>query len=62
MPRSLASALTPLAAGWMLDHSTFGWPLVVGGALKAVYDVLLLLLFRHVRPPEEQRPPVAATT
>ena len=61
VPRSLASALTPLAAGWMLDHSTFGWPLVVGGALKAVYDVLLLLLFRHVRPPEEQRPPVAAT-
>lgn len=37
----------------MLGHSTFGWPLVIGGALKATYDLLLLRQFRHVRPPEE---------
>jgi hypothetical protein len=24
------------------------------GAIKAAYDLLLLLMFRHVRPPEEQ--------
>jgi MFS family permease len=42
VPRSLASALPPLAAGWMLDHSTFGWPLIVAGVLKATYDLLLL--------------------
>ena len=54
VPRSLAAAAAPLGAGWMLDHSTFGWPLLVGGALKASYDVLLLLAFRHVRPPEER--------
>jgi hypothetical protein len=36
-----------------------GWPLVVCGALKIVYDVALLLSFRHIRPPEEitPRPP-----
>lgn len=56
VPRSLAAALTPLAAGWLLEHSTFGWPLVIGGALKAVYDVALLAMFRDVRPPEERRP------
>jgi predicted MFS family arabinose efflux permease len=53
VPRSLAAALPPVAAGWMLGHSTFGWPLVIGGALKATYDLLLLRQFRHVRPPEE---------
>jgi hypothetical protein len=26
----------------MLQHSSFGWPLIVGGAMKAAYDVLLL--------------------
>lgn len=55
VPRSLASALAPSAAGWMLDHSRFGWPLVVGGALKASYDLVLLGLFRNVRPPEEMK-------
>lgn len=53
VPRSLASALPPLATGWMLEHSTFGWPLLIGGALKAAYDLLLLWQFRDVRPPEE---------
>ena len=53
VPRSLASALPPLAAGWMLDHSTYGWPLLAAGILKTTYDLLFLLLFRDVRPPEE---------
>ena len=50
VPRSLASALPPLIAGWMLDRTTVGWPLVVGGAMKAVYDLLLLAQFRERRP------------
>lgn len=53
VPRSLASVLPPLAAGWMLGRSTFGWPLVIGGTIKAMYDLLLLHQFRGVRPPEE---------
>ncbi|HEX5067900.1 MAG TPA: MFS transporter [Myxococcota bacterium] len=50
VPRSLASALSPTPAGALLGASSFGWPLVVGGALKIVYDLLLLAGFRH-RPP-----------
>ncbi|MEQ8397883.1 MFS transporter [Thalassobaculum sp.] len=53
VPRSFASAIGPLLAGYLLTVSTFGWPLVVGGALKVVYDLLLLINFRRVRPPEE---------
>jgi MFS family permease len=51
VPRSLASALTPLIAGVLLTHSTFGWPLLIGGVSKFIYDTTLLLLYRDV--PEE---------
>lgn len=59
VPRSLAAASSPALAGWMLGVSAFGWPLVVGGVLKIVYDLLLLAMFSRVRPPEEEtkRPP-----
>jgi MFS family permease len=52
VPRSLAAGLSPLIAGVLLDWSSFGWPLIVGGLLKAVYDVLLLVQFRAVKPLE----------
>lgn len=48
VPRSLAAALPPVGVGLMLDWSAVGWPLVCGGVLKGVYDVLLLLQLRHV--------------
>jgi MFS family permease len=51
VPRSLASATTPLLAGVLLAHSTFGWPLLIAGTVKIVYDLLLLALYRDV--PEE---------
>ena len=53
VPRSLAATLPPIAAGWMLSQSSFGWPLIVGGVIKAIYDLLLLVQFRNLRPPEE---------
>ncbi len=55
VPRSMASAAGPLLAGYLLGISTFGWPLVAAGGLKIVYDFLLLVMFRRVRPPEEER-------
>jgi MFS family permease len=53
VPRSLAQAAPPLLSGYLLGLSTFGWPLLIGGAVKGIYDVLLLALFAKVRPPEE---------
>ena len=47
VPRSLASAIPPIAAGWMLDQTTFGWPLIIAGVLKIVYDLLLLRMARR---------------
>jgi predicted MFS family arabinose efflux permease len=46
VPRSLATALAPLAAGWLLEHAWIGSPLVVAGVLKIAYDLLLLATFR----------------
>ena len=56
VPRSLAAALGPLPAGWLLAQTAFGWPLVIGGVLKAVYDLLLWRDFKAIRPPEEAEP------
>jgi MFS family permease len=53
VPRSLAAAGSPLLTGYLLALSPFGWPLVLAGAMKIAYDLTLLALFRHVRPPEE---------
>ena len=55
VPRSLAAALSPSLAGWMLGAATFAWPLLLAGALKIAYDLALLARFRHIRPPEEQQ-------
>jgi MFS family permease len=53
VPRSLASSISPAIAGFMLAGPFSGLPLVVCGCLKIVYDVALLGLFRHTKPPEE---------
>jgi MFS family permease len=61
VPRGLAAAISPMLAGYLLVRSVFGWPLIIGGLLKALYDVLLLLNFRSLPAPEERdgaaRPP-----
>jgi MFS family permease len=53
--RTTGAALAPMFAGLLLARSVFGYPFVVSGVLKLVYDGLLFRLFRRVRPPEEQR-------
>jgi MFS family permease len=55
VPRSLASAIGPTISGILLNNSSFGWPLVIGGTLKVIYDLTLLKMFQNVKPPEEQK-------
>jgi predicted MFS family arabinose efflux permease len=58
VPRTVTSAISPALSGVMLASSFSGLPLVTCGVLKIVYDVILLVSFRHIRPPEEDsRPP-----
>ena len=55
VPRSLASAISPSLAGFLLASPFTGLPLVVCGTLKIVYDAALLFSFRHLKAPEEVR-------
>lgn len=52
--KSMATAAGPLLAGWLMTASAFAWPLLIGGAMKAAYDLLLLWRFQRVKPPEER--------
>ena len=53
--RSLASSISPAIAGFMLAGPFSGLPLVVCGCLKIGYDLALLAMFRHNKPPDEIR-------
>ena len=53
-PGSIAGAVSPIMAGYLLGLSSFGWPLVIGGAINGLYDLVLLFMSRSVRPPEER--------
>ena len=55
VPRSLAAAIGPLMAGYLLGVSSFGLPLVIAGVLKITYDLLLLFSFRTAQAPEEMQ-------
>jgi MFS family permease len=54
VPRSLASAISPVFAGALLALPFSGLPLVISGSLKIGYDLMLLFSFRYVKPPEER--------
>jgi predicted MFS family arabinose efflux permease len=47
-------AVASSLAGFFMQHVAFGAPLVVGGGLKVVYDLLLYGSFRRLKPPEER--------
>ena len=53
VPRSLVAAIAPALAGWLLALTPFGWPVLIAGGLKGIYDLLLLTCFGRRKPPEE---------
>jgi len=53
VPKTFAWGAGSIISGYLLTLSTFGWPLVIAGVIKGVYDILLLINFQKVRPPEE---------
>jgi MFS family permease len=52
--RSLAASVSPALAGMLFSLSYQASPLIICGALKIAYDLLLLKQFRRLKPPEEQ--------
>ena len=60
VPKTFAWAAGSLISGYLMSLSSFGWPLLIGGVVKGVYDILLLMKFQKVRPPEEMASPAPA--
>ena len=52
MPKTFAWAAGSIISGYLL---TLCWPLLIGGVIKGIYDLLPLLKFQKVHPSEEAR-------
>lgn len=52
--RTVTSSVSPSIAGYALENLWVGIPLVAAGGLKLLYDGLIYVSFRRVRPPEER--------
>jgi MFS family permease len=53
--RNTGAALAPLFTGAILASPVYGWPFLLAGGLKVVYDLLIFAVFRKVKPPEEAK-------
>ena len=49
MSRTLAQSVSPTMAGWVMQGVSLGAPLLVGGGLKIVYDLMLYATIRNVQ-------------
>lgn len=54
VPRSLASAASPVLAGALFAGGFQILPLLLCGGLKILYDLMLLAAFHSLKPPEER--------
>lgn len=54
LTRTGAWAVTASIAGELMQHLAFSAPLLFGGTIKIVYDLLLYRSFIHLKPPEER--------
>jgi len=54
LTRNLSWAAASSVAGVFMQKVAFSAPLLLGGSLKILYDLLLYKSFRHVAPPEEK--------
>jgi MFS family permease len=53
--RTVGASLSPAITGWFLANAAWmGWPFLISGGLKVVYDLALFFNFRGIKPPEEQ--------
>ncbi len=56
MSRTVAHAVSPSLAGYVMGPLSLSAPFFIGGGLKIVYDLALYGAFRRVRLPEEAPP------
>jgi MFS family permease len=53
--RNAGAAVAPLFTGAILSAPALGLPFLLAGGIKVVYDLWIFAVFRHVKPPEENK-------
>jgi MFS family permease len=54
LTRSVARSISPSFAGALMQQVAMATPLFIGSGMKIVYDVMLFVALRRVKPPEER--------
>lgn len=54
LTRSVARSITPSFAGALMQRVAMATPFFMGSGMKIVYDVMLFVALRRVKPPEER--------
>lgn len=55
LPRSVTQAISPSIAGLLMQYVGLSVPFIITGIVKSIYDVFLYLMFRNIKPPEENK-------
>ncbi|MGC8709475.1 MAG: MFS transporter [Thermoplasmata archaeon] len=53
IPRALAQAGSPYLSTYSLALGILSLPFILSGSLKIIYDILIFITFRNIKPPEE---------
>ncbi len=55
VPRSIAQAGSPYLSTFSLSVGFLSFPFLISGSLKILYDILIFITFRNIKPPEEMK-------
>ncbi len=55
LARVVPFGVSPTLSGYMMQNLSLNMPLVIGGSFQLVHDFIFYYVFRHVRPPEEEK-------
>ena len=61
LSRNIAQAISPSITGYIIGILSLSSPFIIGGLLKILYDLLLYINFRKIKPSEEEEDDDAKT-
>ena len=54
LSRNVAQAISPSITGYIIGFLSLSAPFIIGGLLKILYDIVLYINFRKIKPSEER--------
>ena len=55
LARVLPFGVSPTLSAYMMQSFSLSMPLLIGGSIQLAHDFTFYRMFRHVRPPEEEK-------